>query len=308
MVDLTGIEGERAEFQASRLASSISSWARKAGSVETAIPGLTLHRWEAPTEQTSYVLGPSLCLIAQGTKRVLLGEENYLYDRNGFLLSSVDLPVTAQIVEADARRPYLGLTLQIDLRAVTQLVLDHSLAFERERSDQLGLAVGRLTAPLEDAVFRLISLLSAPEDIPVLVPLIKREIYYRLLVGEQGPRLAQMISSESHAHRIARAVDWLRQNYRVRFSVEDLAARSGMSISAFHNNFKAVTALSPLQFQKMMRLSEARRLMFVENKDASTAAFEVGYKSPSQFSREYSRLFGDSPKRDIKSLSQVSAR
>ncbi len=290
------------------LAELIGRWTTDANTVETAVPGLTLHRWDAPTENTSYLLGPSICLIGQGAKRVLLGDETYVYDKGSFLLSAVDLPITARIIEASPSHPYFGVNLLLDLQAIAQLVLDHPTLSKHDRPDQLGIAVGRLTLSVQEPVIRLVSLLATPDDIPVLAPLIKREIYYRLLVGEQGVRLAQMLSSESHAHKIARAVDWLRQNYRSRLSIDDLAAKAGLSVSAFHSNFRAVTALSPLQFQKKMRLSEARRLMFTENKDASTAAFEVGYESPSQFSREYRRLFGDSPRRDIQSLIQVSAR
>ncbi|HYA71940.1 MAG TPA: AraC family transcriptional regulator, partial [Roseiarcus sp.] len=177
----------------------------------------------------------------------------------------------------------------------------------RAPRDCLGIAVSKVSPPLRDAFLRLLGLLAHPQDIPALAPLIKQEIFYRLLTGEQGPRLRQSISAESHGYQIARTIDWLKDNYRKPFKVEDLAAKAGLSASAFHNRFRAVTAMSPLQFQKRMRLSEARRLMFTQHMDASTAAFEVGYESPSQFSREYRRLFGGPPLRDIRGLNQVSA-
>lgn len=271
------------------------------------LPGLSLHRWEEPTEPTSYMLAPSICLIGQGRKRVLLGGDAYVYDAHSFLITSLDLPVTAQIIEASPGKPYLGLTLELDLRAIAQLMLNHAAPVACSPQDRLGIAIGTLSPPLLDAFERLLALLAQPQDIPALAPLIKQEIFYRLLTGDQGPRLRQIVSIESHGHQIARAIDWLKGNFRKPVKVEDLAAQAGLSVSAFHNHFRAMTAMSPLQFQKKMRLSEARRLMFAENMDAGTAAFAVGYESPSQFSREYSRLFGAPPLRDIKNLSQVSA-
>lgn len=289
------------------LAEAIARWTRGVALCETAIPGLSLHRWDAPTEPTSYLLGPSICLIGQGRKRVLLGDEVHVYDAHGFLLTSVDLPLTAQIVEASVERPYLGLTLALDLRTVARLILEHPAPISRTPEDRLGLAVGRVSPPLLGAFLRLLDLLAQPQDIPALSPLILQEICYRLLVGEQGARLRRIVSAESHAYRVARAIDWIKDNFRESFRIEDLAALAGLSASAFHVHFRAMTAMSPLQFQKKMRLSEARRLMFAEHADASTAAFAVGYESPSQFSREYARLFGTPPRRDIRSLSGIPA-
>ncbi len=171
---------------------------------------------------------------------------------------------------------------------------------------RLGVAVSEVTPPLLDAFQRLLDLLEQPQDIPALAPLVKQEIFYRLLMGEQGPRLRQMTSVDSHSHQIARAIDWLKDNFDKPVRIEDLAAKAGLSLSAFHSHFRAMTAMSPLQFQKRMRLNEARRLMFTERMDASTAAFEVGYESLSQFSREYGRLFGAPPARDIRKLSRIA--
>lgn len=288
------------------LASAIAQWTTEKNSLAPLIPGLSLHRWDAPTDPTSYMLAPSICLIGQGSKRVFLGAGAYMYDEHRFLVTSLDLPLTAQIVEASSEKPYLGLTLELDLRVLAQLMLDHPAAAPRSPQDRLGIAIGDLSSPLRDAFERLLDLLSHPDDISALAPLIKQEIFYRLLTGEQGPRLRQIVSIENHGHQIARAIGWLKDNFRQPFKVEDLAASTGLSVSAFHAHFRTMTAMSPLQFQKKMRLSEARRLMFAENMDAGTAAFAVGYESPSQFSREYSRLFGAPPLRDIKNLSQVS--
>ncbi len=288
------------------LAAAIAQWTKGKNRVDPLIPGLSLHCWDAPTDPTSYMLAPSICLIGQGRKRVFLGEGAYAYDAHRFLITSLDLPVTAQIIEASPERPYLGLTLELDLRALAQLMLDHPVTAPRSSQDRLGIAIGELSPALLDAFQRLLGLLAHPDDIPALAPLIKQEIFYRLLIGDQGPRLRQIVSVESHGHQIARAIGWLKDNFRRPFKVEDLAAATGLSVSAFHAHFRAMTAMSPLQFQKKMRLSEARRLMFAENMDAGAAAFEVGYESPSQFSREYSRQFGAPPLRDIKNLTQVS--
>ncbi|MGD9123577.1 MAG: AraC family transcriptional regulator [Desulfarculaceae bacterium] len=273
----------------------------------TAIPALTLHRWEAPTEPTSYVLEQSICLIAQGTKRVLLGEEEYIYDANSFLLTSLGLPLVANIIQASEKKPYLGLTLELDQRAIAQLMVDSDLPQPRTQRTRRGMAIGGVTLPLLNAFQRLIDLLDRPEDIPILAPLVQREILYYLLVGDQGPRLRQIAAAGSRSHQIARAIDWLRDNFTQQLRVDDLAAETGMSTSTFHHHFRALTAMSPLQFQKNLRLSEARRLMLMERLDASTAAFQVGYESPSQFNREYGRMFGAPPLRDIKSLRQMTA-
>jgi AraC-like DNA-binding protein len=289
------------------LAERIARWAGNQTRYETAIPGLSLNRREAPTEPISYLLAPSICLIGQGRKRVLLGEAAYVYDAHHFLITSVDLPLVAQILEASNDKPYLGLTLELDLRAIAQLMLDSNLPSARTSNDRPGIAVSRVSAPLLDAFGRLIDLLDQPEDIPVLAPLIQREIFYRLLVSEQGPRLWQITSVESHSYQIAKAIDWLGDNFDKAFRVEALATRAGMSTSTFHHHFRTMTAMSPLQFQKRLRLNEARQLMMTEHLDAATAAFQVGYESPSQFSREYSRLFGAPPLRDITNLRESAA-
>jgi AraC-like DNA-binding protein len=253
------------------------------------------------------VLEQSICLIAQGTKRVLLGEEEYIYDANSFLLTSLGLPLVANIIQASEKKPYLGLTLELDQRAIAQLMVDSDLPQPRTQRTRRGMAIGGVTLPLLNAFQRLIDLLDRPEDIPILAPLVQREILYYLLVGDQGPRLRQIAAAGSRSHQIARAIDWLRDNFTQQLRVDDLAAETGMSTSTFHHHFRALTAMSPLQFQKNLRLSEARRLMLMERLDASTAAFQVGYESPSQFNREYGRMFGAPPLRDIKSLRQMTA-
>ncbi|MCB2192891.1 MAG: AraC family transcriptional regulator [Deltaproteobacteria bacterium] len=287
------------------LAQRIARWTEGVNSLITAIPALTLHRWEAPTEPTSYVLEQSICLIAQGTKRVLLGEEEYTYDASSFLLTSLGLPLVANIIEASPEKPYLGLTLELDQRAIAQLMVDSDLPQPRTQQTHRAMAIGEVTLPMLKAFQRLTDLLGRPEDIPILAPLVQKEILYYLLIGDQGPRLRQIAAAGSRSHQIARAIDWLRDNFSQKLRVDDLAAETGMSTSTFHHHFRALTAMSPLQFQKNLRLNEARSLMLTERMDAATAAFEVGYESPSQFNREYSRRFGAPPLRDIQKLRQA---
>jgi AraC-like DNA-binding protein len=277
------------------------------GSLQTtAIPELSLYRREAPSEPVSYLHGPSICLIAQGAKQVILGEEAYEYDANHFLVTSVGMPVIAQVTEASKECPYLGLTLRLDLKVMAQLIMDNKLPLPSVRSSGRGMAVSEVSTPLLDAFLRLLDLLDEPADIPIIAPLVQREIYYRLLVGDQGLRLRQIVETGSRSHQIARAIEWLNENYTRPLRIDELAAYASMSTSSFHHHFRSLTAMSPLQFQKCLRLQEARRLMLIEHLDAATAALRVGYESPSQFSREYRRLFGAPPLRDLRNLQQLA--
>ncbi|MCS0455881.1 AraC family transcriptional regulator [Vibrio diabolicus] len=285
-----------------KLAKHIEKWANGANQYDTEISGLRFSRWATPTPPTSYTHNPSICLIAQGRKRVLLGEDSFVYDANHFLISSVDLPIIANIIEASEDKPYLGVIMELDLTEISQLIVDSELTFNQSKEAQKGIAVGELSEPLLDAFLRLIELLDEGQSIKILAPIIKREIFYRLLITEQGARLNQIVTAGSHSHQIAKAIDWLKNNFVKPLSVSELAAYSGMSKSAFYTHFRSMTSMTPLQFQKKLRLSEARRLMLTENLDAMATTFKVGYESPSQFSREYSRLFGAPPSKDIKSL------
>ncbi|HHF3084695.1 TPA: AraC family transcriptional regulator N-terminal domain-containing protein [Vibrio diabolicus] len=285
-----------------KLAKHIEKWANGANQYDSEIPGLRFSRWATPTPPTSYTHNPSICLIAQGRKRVLLGEDSFVYDANHFLISSVDLPIIANIIEASEDKPYLGVIMELDLTEISQLIVDSELTFNQSKEAQKGIAVGELSEPLLDAFLRLIELLDEGQSIKILAPIIKREIFYRLLITEQGARLNQIVTAGSHSHQIAKAIDWLKNNFVKPLSVSELAAYSGMSKSAFYTHFRSMTSMTPLQFQKKLRLSEARRLMLTENLDAMATTFKVGYESPSQFSREYSRLFGAPPSKDIKSL------
>jgi len=272
----------------------------------TAIPGLSLFRRIEPTEPITGMYQPSICLVAQGAKRVKLGEEIFVYDAHHYLIASVHLPTVVQIIDASPEKPYLGLRLTFNLGEIAQLMADSQLPPPRTGQSSRGMATGEVTLPLLTAFSRLIDLLDEPQDIPILAPIIQREIIYRLLVGDQGARLRQIASTGSQSHQIARAIDWLKTNFSQSLSIEDLASQANMSGSTFHHHFRSMTALSPLQYQKQLRLQEARRLMLAEHLDAATAGFQVGYESPSQFSREYSRMFGSPPLRDITNLRQMA--
>ena len=301
------VEDDRLSVAIGALGEIIARWTEKGEQHATAIPGLSLFRREEPTEPISGMYEPSICLVAQGAKRVLLGEDTYVYDPHHYLLTSVHLPTIVQIIEASPEKPYLGLRLKFEQREILQLMADSNLPPPRAQQTSRGMATGEVTLPLVATFQRLIDLLAEEKDIPILAPIIQREIIYRLLVGEQGARLRQIASAGSQSHQIARAIDWLKGNFAQPLRIDDLAEQASMSSSTFHHHFRSMTALSPLQYQKQLRLQEARRLMLAEHLDAATAAFQVGYESPSQFSREYNRLFGAPPLRDISKLRQVSS-
>lgn len=291
----------------SELAAGIAKYIGEKNQINTPITGLRFSRWTTPTKPASYTLTPSICIIAQGQKRVVLGEEDYIYDQVHFLVSSVDVPVVANIISATPQMPYLGMVMDLDLKAISQLIVDSEMALTQSKSaNNKAIAIGELNEPLLDAFRRLVNLLDEPDSIKILEPVIKREIFYRLLNTNQGLRLSQMVTAGSHSHHIAKAIDWLKEYYAKPLNVNELAADSGMSKSAFYSHFRSITAMTPLQFQKKLRLNEARRLMLMENLDAITTTFKVGYESPSQFNREYSRMFGNPPARDIKNFRQAN--
>ena len=286
---------------------SIARLTQDSDDLETAVPGLKLYRREEPTEPKSAIYPPTLCLVVQGAKRVMFGDERLVYSERRYLITAIDIPTVVQVMEASKQRPCLGLVFELDRREVSRLMADGNLPASLPRQANQGMALGEVTEPLVSAFQRLIDLLDTPEDIPILSPIIQREILYRLLVGEQGGRLRQIALAGSQGNQVSRAIDWLKENFAQPLRVEELASQVNMSTSTFHHHFRALTAKSPLQYQKWLRLSEARRLMLIDQMDAATASFEVGYESPSQFSREYSRLFGNSPARDISILRESGA-
>ena len=289
-----------------RMAAVMSRAATTDGFTETQVPRLTFIRSAEPYAPVPAVYEPAVCVVAQGMKRVILADEVHLYGRARYLVTAVDIPVQGQVLEASPQKPYLCLMLRLDVKAIASLVLESDIA-PVDLPPSRGLYVSTASVELLDALLRLALLVETPADIAALAPLVEREILYRLLRSEEGWRLRQVGLAHTHSRRIARAIEWLRRHYAEPVSVERMAREAHMSASAFHEHFKAVTAMSPLQFQKQLRLQEARRLLLSEALDAATAGHRVGYGSPSQFSREYSRLFGAPPASDLKRLRAAQA-
>lgn len=264
------------------------------------IDGLRLNRCSRPTAPMHTAYGPSFTLVIQGTKSLTLGNETYRYGVGQYLLTSVDLPVASWVIEASGDIPYLCLCLDLQMERLRELFdrIDYR-PIVGVSEGTCGLSINHASPELIDSTTRLVRLLDTPADIPAMAPLLEQEILYRLLKGPEGPRLVQMAMAETQSNRVARAVSWLRANFHRPLRIEELSERVGMSASSFHHHFKVVTAMTPVQYQKKLRLHEARRLMLVEGLDVGNAGYRVGYQSPSQFSREYSRLYGISPARDM---------
>jgi AraC-like DNA-binding protein len=290
-----------------RLASLIRAYTPHDGRFELRIPGVHVSRVSRTnTELMHATARPALCIVAQGAKSVLLGQEVYEYDVSRILVFSVDLPVAGQVTRASHSEPYLGFRLDLDPHKIAELILKvypHGLPRVQESR---GVYVGQADMRIVNAATRLLELLAQPGDVELLAPLVVEEILIRLLRSPIGVRVAQIGLAESSVHGVARAVSWLRANFSQPMKVEELAKLAHMSVSSFHQHFKAVTSLSPLQFQKALRLQEARRLMLSMMVDAGTASWRVGYQSASQFSREYGRFFGRAPTKDIASLREHS--
>jgi AraC-like DNA-binding protein len=299
---------DRIARKTGELADLIARNTEEDGIHPTPISRVHLFRSSRPTAPLPTLYQPGLCIVAQGRKQAMLGPTVYVYDRSQYLVISVDVPIVAQILEASAERPYLSVRLDLDPAMLAALLLEvepirpNCENGGQHRPPGSGLALSVLTPELLDAVSRLLRLLATPGDIPVLAPLAEREILYRLLSGEQAARLRQIAGADSKLQQISRAITWIRGHYTEPFSIEAVAAEARMSASALHQHFKAVTAMSPLQYQKQLRLHEARRIILSQAADAATAGYRVGYESPSQFSREYSRLFGAPPMRDVARL------
>ena len=290
------------------LAGAIGRFAQIDGDYTTAVPALTLHRRNAPTEPLHCIYSLGLGVIAQGSKQVLLGEELIDYGTGRSMLTTIDLPVVSHVAQASNRKPFLGLLLTLDVRNILQLASEMELPRPPRGHAYRPVSIERLDETLIDALVRLVKLLDQPALLPRLAPLIQQEITVRLLAGPYGPQLQHLVATGSPSQQIATAVAWLKRNFTQALRADDLATRTHMSPSTFRQHFRAITGMSPLQFQKQLRLQEARQLMLNQNIDASNASGLVGYESPSQFSREYSRLFGAPPQRDIKRmhLSQTS--
>jgi AraC-like DNA-binding protein len=273
----------------------------------TQIPGLLLARRTAPTAPCSGTYEPSLIVVAQGRKRVDLGQTTFIYNESRFLLTSVELPIVSQVVEASEREPCLALALKLEMPVVRDLLTREEIHIREVPSDSPAMVTGEITPELLNACCRLLDLLSTPQHIPFLTGVIQREIIYRLLCGSEGGRLRAIATLGDQSNRTAKVIAWIRDNYAKPVRVDELAEIAGMGVSTLHHHFRVLTNMSPLQYQKQLRLQAARGRMLIDGIDATTAAFEVGYESVSQFNREYSRFFGQPPMRDVRTLRSPGA-
>jgi AraC-like DNA-binding protein len=284
------------------LARAVARHAPEDGTFKSAIPGVALIRASAPTLPMPVIYEPTVCFVAQGRKRAMLAHTACDYDPARHLIASVGLPVMGAVLEASASEPYLCVQLDLDMQELSELAIRFPAASAAPAAAPEGLTLNRTTPALLDALVRLVSLLDTPVDIEAIAPLAIREILYRLLSGDGGHVIRHMAQTDSRLNQIARAIVWIRRNYRERWRIEAAAEVAALSRSTFHAHFKAITAMSPLEFRTQLRLQEARRLMVSDAMEAAAAAFNVGYDSPSQFSRDYSRFFGTPPAADTRRL------
>lgn len=301
------VTSNRAGEWRAELARKIASFVGQQEHRATEIPGVTVYRRTAPTAPCSMTYQPGVTVMAQGRKRVDLGSTTFIYGESRYLLTSVDLPIVSQVIEASEKVPALAISLKLEMPVVRELLSREEIRVAEAPADSPGMAVGEATAEFLCAWCRLVELLDTPQDIPFLSGLIQREIIYRILRGPEGARLRAIATLGDQSHRTAKAIAWISANYAKPLRVEDLAEITNMGVSTLHHHFRTLTAMSPLQYQKQLRLQAARGLMLVNGLDAASAAFEVGYESASQFNREYSRLFGQPPMRDIQSLRSPGA-
>ena len=293
-------------FPHTRLAESIKGWCGDAEDAQTPIDGLAFFQRTRPTAPDTCLVEPALLVVAQGAKQMIVGGAPHRYDPSGFLITSLDIPGQTEILEASTEAPCLGLMMRLDQRMLAEMVARNVIP-GRHGAERHSVAVGRVTPALISPLERLVALLNEPEAIPVLAPLILQEIHYRLLLSDQGARLSSFVAAGSPNQRILSLLNWMKLNFAEPLRVEDLAERAQMSASTFHQHFRDLTTMSPLKYQKWLRLNEARQLMLNDHLDAASASFQVGYDSPSQFSREYSRQFGNPPRRDIEQLRSDAA-
>ena len=298
---------DRARELRKELAHKIASFIGPREKLITDVPGLLLSRRTAPTAPASATYEPSLAVVAQGRKRADLAGNTFIFDESRYLLTSLDLPVICSVIEASEEVPYLCFVLKLEMPAVRELLSREEIQAPEAQSDNPAMATGETTVELRDACCRLTDLLNTPRDIPFLSGLIQREIIYRILRGPEGARLRAIATLGDQSHRTAKAIAWIKANYAKPLRVEDLAQIAGMGLSTLHHHFRALTAMSPLQYQKQLRLQAARGRMLLDGLDAASAGFEVGYESASQFNREYSRFFGQPPMRDIRALHSPGA-
>lgn len=295
------------ELLRAELARKIAARTGTAENRATEVPGMTLHRRTAPTAPCSATYAPGVTVIAQGRKRVDLGRNTFICGESQYLLTSIDLPIVSQVIQASQQAPCLALSLKLEMPVIRELLGREEIQVAEAPADSPAMATGEATVEFLTACCRLMDLLDTPQDIPFLSGLIQREIIYRILRGPEGARLRAIATRGGRSHRTAKAIAWIKANFAQPLRVEELAQIAGMGVSTLHHHFQAMTAMSPLQYQKQLRLQAARGRMLIDGLDAASAAFAVGYESASQFNREYSRLFGQPPMRDIRILRSPGA-
>jgi len=284
------------------LARKIASLMGKEENRITEIPGVSLHRRTSPTPPCRTTYHAGVIVVAQGRKQVNLGRTSFIYDESRFLLTAVDLPIVSWVAEATEEVPCLVLSLKLDMSMVREVLGREEIHVAEAAPESPAMSTGETTPEFLGACCRLLDLLDNPQDIPFLSGLIQREIIYRILREREGARLRAIATLGDQSHRTAKAIAWINANYAKTMHVEELARLASMGVSTLHHHFRALTAMSPLQYQKQLRLQAARSLMLNSGVDAASAAFEVGYESPTQFNREYSRFFGQPPMRDIRAV------
>ena len=290
-----------------RLCNLIDKYCDPEGAVRTAIEPVWMYRATGPSLKVPTIYKPCLCLIISGAKEVTLGQEVYRYEPGQLLAASVDLPLVGHVTNASTDAPYRSLSLDLDAKILSELVTNMDLNIGLEGDSTRGLFVEQTTQSLVDAVLRVVDLLEHPDEIPVMLPLLMREVHYRLLRTGQGVFIARLAMGGSNMQRISSVLRLMKDNFDKPLRVDELAEHANMSPSSFHHHFKQVTAMSPLQYQKRLRLTTARQIMLAEMKDAASAAYAVGYESTSQFSREYARMFGAPPMRDVMAILSQSS-
>jgi len=298
----THLKAKQARGFQEELAQKIASFMGKEENRTTQIPGASLHRRTAPTPPCRMTYHPGVIVVAQGSKQVNLGRTSLIYDESRFVVTAVDLPIVSWVAQATEEVPCLALSIKLDMSMVRELLSREEIHIEEAPSDSPAISIGETTPEFLNACCRLVDLLENPQDIPFLSGLIQREIIYRVLRGRVGARLRGVATLGDQSHRTAKAIAWIAANYAKPLRVEDLAQVASMGVSTLHHHFRMLTAMSPLQYQKQLRLQSARSLMLNNGLDAASAAFEVGYESATQFNREYSRFFGQPPMRDVRAL------
>lgn len=300
-------EERKADFLRQEMATRILSHCEQEGDFATTLPDLALFRRDKPSDPAYCLIEPSVVMVVEGVKQMVIGDQAFPYDESNFLITSLNLPGSSQVISASKERPCVGLVIKLDIALLSELIAQQGVKVSEPKTKGISASLGEINAKLLSPCARLIDLLDEPEAADMLAPMIKREIHYRLLASKLEPLLRQIASVDGQAYRIARVVDWLKVNFHKHLRIEELSEKAQMSSATLHLHFRQLTGMSPLQYQKWLRLNEAKRLMLTEGKDASAASYDVGYESPSQFSREYSRLFGLPPRKDIEMLRKAHA-